>query len=146
MGDRANIKWADSTSQISLDWTMDHLEARVVSVLRGHVGRAAAIRVPDLTSLVYGVDYYVPGRKTLERQVQDVVKRLREEHGQPILSSAGKPAGYYMAATTEEVEQCVAEHRRKAIHTLTMLRALRRHLARLRGQQELVPCGRAGGR
>jgi len=130
-------------SQLELDWTLDGLEARVVSALRTHVGRAAAIRVPDLTSLVYGADYYVPERKTFERKVQDVVKRLREEHGHPILSSAGRPAGYYLAATTEEVEQCVAEHRRKAIHTLTMLRALRRHLARLRGQQELVPCIRS---
>jgi hypothetical protein len=135
-----------SSSQLTLDWTLTPLESRVVSALRGHVGRAAAIRVPDLASMVFGVDYYVPERKTLERKVQDVVKRLREEHGQPILSSAGRPAGYYMAATTAEVEQCVAEHRRKAIHTLTMLRALRRHLARLRGQQELVPCIRASVR
>ena len=126
-------------SQLELDWRLAPLESRVVSALRMHVGRAAAIRVPDLTALVHGVESWGTCRKTLERQVQDVVKRLREEHGQPILSSAGKPAGYYMAETTEEVEQCVAEHRRKAIHTLTMLRALRRHLARLRGQQELVP-------
>lgn len=117
-----------------------------MSALRCHVGRAAAIRVPDLTALVYGVEYCGTGRKTLERTVQDVVKRLREAHGEPILSSAGKPAGYFMAATMAEVEQCVAEHRRKAIHTLTMLRALRRHLARLRGQQELMPYIRTSGR
>lgn len=130
---------SEQGTQLSIDWTLSPLERRVISALRVRVGRSAAIRVPDLTSLVYGVDYYVPGRKTLERQVQEIVKRLREEYGEPILSSAGKPAGYYMAETTAEVEQCVAEHRRKAIHTLTMLRALRRHLARLRGQQELVP-------
>jgi hypothetical protein len=125
--------------QLLIDWTLDVLRERVVSALRRRVGRSAAIRVPDLTALVYREEYHDPVRKTLERQVQDIVKRLREERGEPILSSAGKPAGYYMAETTEEVEQCLAEHRRKAIHTLTMLRALRRHLARLRGQQELVP-------
>jgi len=131
-----------AAEQLALDWTLDVLEARVLYFLRDRVGRGAAIRVPDLAEQIHGATWYrgtVAARKTLERQVQDVVKRLREEHGEPILSSAGKPAGYYMAATTEEVEQCVAEHRRKAIHTLTMLRALRRHLARLRGQQELVP-------
>ena len=127
--------------QLSLDWSLDALEARVLCALRAHVGRGAAIRVADLAALAYGVDYHAEpaaGKKTLERMLQAVVKRLREEHGQPILSTAGKPAGYYLAETADELLQCIREQRRKAIHTLVMLRALKRHLARLRGQQEIA--------
>ena len=130
-----------ASCQLELDWSLDPLEARVLCTLSAHRGRAAAIRVPDLAAIAYGVDYYaegLTGKKTLERMIQAVVKRLREEHGQPILSSAGKPAGYYIAETAAEVEQCVQEQRRKALHTLVMLRALKRHLARLRGQQEIA--------
>ncbi len=68
------------------------------------------------------------------RVTQDIVKRLREQHGMPILSSAGRPPGYYVAETLDELEACIREQRRKAISTIVMLRALRRHRARLAGQ------------
>ena len=138
------------TEQLQIDWTLDArdvLECRVLHILAAHHGRASAISVPDLAAQAYGMEYVIPSaRKTVARNIQKVVKRLREEHGQPILSSAGRPPGYYLADTAAEVADCVREQRRKAIHTLTMLRALRRHLARLRGQQELVPCIRGIGR
>jgi hypothetical protein len=124
--------------QLLINWkvkTLDVLGGRVMGILSVHRGRASAISVPDLTEGVFGVDCFgESGRKTAERTVQKVVKRLREEHGQPILSSAGRPPGYYLADTAGEVVDCVREQRRKAIHTLTMLRSLRRHLARLNGQ------------
>jgi hypothetical protein len=126
--------------QLLIDWTLDArdaLECRVLGILYAHHGRASAISVPDLTQWAVGVDYIcagASGRKTAERTIQKAVKRLREERGQPILSSSGRPPGYYLANTAAEVADCVREQRRKAIHTLTMLRALRRHLARLNGQ------------
>jgi hypothetical protein len=127
------------SEQLLIDWTLDGMERRVLGILSAHHGRAAAVSVPDLAEATYGMDWaYIGnsarGRKTAQRAVQKVVKRLREEHGQPILSSAGRPPGYYLADTAAEVADCVREQRRKAIHTLTMLRALRRHLARLNGQ------------
>ncbi|MGD0263558.1 MAG: hypothetical protein ABSD47_01225 [Candidatus Methylomirabilota bacterium] len=99
-----------------------------MSLLRVRRGRSQAVRVPDLAALV----------GTSPREIQDVVKRLREQHGCPILSSAGKPPGYWWAATAEELEICIREQRRKAISTLVVLRALRRHRARLAGQREIA--------
>lgn len=121
--------------QLVIDWTLDGLERCVLHILAEHRGRAAAISVPDLTVMAFSADLFGEcSAKTAERTIQKVVKRLREEHGQPILSSAGRPPGYYLADTAAEVADCVREQRRKAIHTLIMLRALRRHLARLNGQ------------
>ncbi len=116
-----------SELQLAIDWTLDADEARVLRHLKARRGRAQAIRVPDLAQLV----------ELDERELQKVVKRLREQHGQPILSSAGKPPGLWFAATPDELEACIREQRRKAVSTMLALRALRRHLARLRGQGTL---------
>lgn len=110
--------------QLALDWTLDPAEARILRLLQARRGRAQAIRVPDLAALVL----------IAPREVQDIVKRLREQHGAPILSGAGKPPGYWWAATAEELDGCIREQKRKAINTLIVLRALRRHRARLMGQ------------
>ena len=118
--------------QLPIDWSLDETERRVVALLRARRGRAQAIRARDLGALV-GLG---PGggRNGGPREVQAIIQRLRGEHGYPILSSAGRPPGYWWAATAEEIEDCIREQRRKAISTLVVLRALRRHRARLAGQ------------
>jgi biotin operon repressor len=104
------------TDQLTLDYDLDPHEARVLSVLRSHRGRARAIRVDDLGRLI----------GTSGREVQEIVHRLRIEHGVAIASAAGKPAGYYLVETTAELEQCYHEHRSKALSTLAAMAALRR--------------------
>jgi hypothetical protein len=72
------------------------------------------------------------------RELQHVVHRLRVEHGAPIASAAGKPAGYYLVDTAAELEACYREHRAKALSTLQAMAALRRiHLGELLGQLAL---------
>lgn len=120
------------------DPTLDPLEFRAWRLLRERVGRMQAIRVPDLARLLSDRWNDPAGyRPVTARQVQDIVKRLREQHGCPILSSASRPPGYWWAETPEELEACIREQKRKAISTLICLRALRRHRARLQGQQEI---------
>ena len=121
--------------QLALDWTLDEAEARVLALLRVRRGRAQAIKVEDLATLVGAGG---SGLGTGGRQVQDVVKRLREQHGVPICSAAGRPAGYYMAATADELEACYREHRSKALSTLKAMAAIKRvGLAELLGQLAL---------
>lgn len=120
-------------AQLALDWTLDPLEARTLALLRARVGREQAIRVPDLAELIaQRIECRVSPRET-----QEIVRRLRERHGCPILSSAGKPPGYWWCASPTELRKCIAEQRAKAISTLIVLRALRRHLAGLMGQVQL---------
>lgn|SRR5574341_696900 len=106
------------------DWTLDPTEAAVWRALSRRRGRAFAVQVVHLAREV----------ELSYRQTAWVVKRLREQHGLPILSSAGRPPGYYVAETLDELEACIREQRRKALSTIVMLRALRRHRARLGGQ------------
>jgi hypothetical protein len=125
--------------QLSIDWSLDDIERRILTLLRARRGRSQAIKVPELAGLLHsGNTRPRPKSKTIERNVQEVIRRLREQHGCPILSSAGKPPGYWWAATAEELEQCIREQRRKAISTLVVLRALRRHRAHLAGQQDIA--------
>lgn len=102
--------------QRTLDDDLDPREARVLSVLRAHRGRARAIRVDEL-GRVCGIR---------GRECQAVVHRLRVEHGVPVASAAGQPAGYYLVETAAELEQCYREHRSKALSTLAAMAALRR--------------------
>ncbi len=132
-----------ASPQLALDWTLDPLEARVLTLLRVRRGRALAIRVPELAALASREPRAASrDRRVSPREIQEIVRRLREQHGCPILSSAGRSAaggpGYWWAATAEELEQCIREQRRKAISTLVVLRALRRHRARLAGQMPLA--------
>jgi len=114
--------------QLRIDWTLDPLEARVLHALSTHRGRANAIRVDDLAREV--------GRSG--RDLQEIVHRLRVDHGKPIASAASKPAGYYIPESLEEVEAFVAEQRAKALGTLAAIAAVKRvTLAELLGQLSL---------
>lgn len=126
--DSPTLPVTPSPDQLSLDWTLDPQETRVLQALQAHRGRARAIQVAHLALFAE-----VP-----QRTVQQVVHRLRVEHGQPIASTAARPAGYYIPETAEEVEQFVHEQRAKALGTLAAIAAVRKvALAELLGQLAL---------
>jgi len=115
------------TEQLPLHYELDALESCVLHALCRRVGRECAIQVERLAADL-GAD---------PREVQAAVKRLREQHGAPILSTSGHPAGYYLPVSVEEIDRCLAELKRRAISTLITRRALRRHRARLLGQLDI---------
>jgi len=112
--------------QLELDWSHSSAEARVLTILRTHRGMAAAVPMPRLASLV--------GLET--RQVQQIVHRLRVDHGEAIGSTAARGRnGYYMLATVEEMDGFRREQRRKALGTLlAVARAVNTTLPDLLGQ------------
>lgn len=113
-------------SQMELDWTLDPAEARVLAVLGEYWGMEHAVKIPRLAGRV----------EIGTRELQKVIRRLCMDHGYPILSGS---RGVWMAATADELLCSYREQRRKAISTLIRQRRVyRRHLARLRGQQEMV--------
>jgi hypothetical protein len=72
------------------------------------------------------------------RHLQDVIHRLRVQHGMPIASAAGKPAGYYIPETSQEVEEFYHEQKSKALATLAAAAAVKRtSLPALLGQLAL---------
>lgn len=112
--------------QLSIDWSLDGIERRVVTLLRARRGIGQAITVAELARLV-GIG---------DRRLQTIIRRLCVEHGEPILSGG---AGIWYAATADELLASYREQRRKAISTLIRQRRVyRRHLARLAGQLPIV--------
>lgn len=72
---------------------LSHDELVVLSALRGHMGRATAVSVPDLAARV----------GMAPRRAQQVVKDLVERHGIPVGStSASDRPGWFLCATDEE--------------------------------------------
>ncbi len=120
----------EATDRVAvLDYTLGTLEAKVLATLARHRGRATAIRAADLAAAVHGVTWQLGNRvtrKSLERDVQHAVHRLRVDHRAPIASAAGRPCGYYLAETAQEVDACYREQRAKALSTLAAMAALRR--------------------
>lgn len=111
-------------SQLTLDWSLDPAEARVLAILRCRRGRALAIAAADLAALAG-----IPGgtaRRASPREIQEIIHRLRVEHHIPIASAAGKPNGYYMPETPEEIEQFCHELRAKALGSLQAMAAVKR--------------------
>jgi len=120
--------------QLALDWTFDPAETRILTLLQVRRGRAAAIRVADLAAATGQSGDPAIG----ERQVQEIIHRLRVQHGQPIASAAGKPAGYYIPETSQEVEEFYHEQKSKALGTLAAAAAVKRtSLPALLGQLAL---------
>jgi hypothetical protein len=117
-----------ANGQLEIDWDLDALEAGVLHRLYRRVGRECAIQV----------DHLAADLQADPREVQHAVKRLREEHGAPILSTSGRPAGYYLPVSVGEIDRCLDELKRRAVSTMITRRALRRHRARLLGQQEIA--------
>jgi len=117
-----------ATCQLEIDWTLDPTEAAVWRALSRRLGRAFAVQVAALAREV----------EIAPRQVQEVVHRLRVQHGMPIASGAGKPAGYYIPETSQEVEEFYHEQKSKALGTLAAAAAVKRtSLPALLGQLAL---------
>lgn len=68
---------------------MTQIETEVLRIVRGHVGRAWAIRAQVIANML-GVD---------EREVREAVKVLIEKYGYAICSTLEKPYGYFLPAT-----------------------------------------------
>lgn len=95
---------------------------------------ATPIRIAEVTIAV--------GRQLAEwpddRHVKQIVRELRKEHGFPILSRKGKPAGYWWAASTEEMEQFITDWRKQALDELhTLGKMVKQNYPDLAGQLSL---------
>ena len=90
-------------------------EIRVVRALEW--GSEQAKQIEELAE-----ECAMPGRK-----VQQIVRRLREEHAVPIGSSMGRPFGNYLVDDPEELAKCYALFRARGLSNLTQA-------AKLKGQ------------
>ena len=74
-----------------------------------------------------------------ERNIKAAVEGLIVRHGFKIGSSRGKPAGYYLIETSEELERTCRTLRNQAMSELVRIAALRgrRYALALLGQMEL---------
>ncbi len=71
------------------------LQQRILGIIEVRVGAAQAIRARDIATLLGRSGRYS------DRPIREAIKTLRRE-GHLILSSVGKPPGYFLAETAEE--------------------------------------------
>ena len=119
-------------NQLSLTYEpeLTNEQRAVWGVIRARQGRAAAIPMPVVALLAYD-------NKQATRRVQTIVKELIEA-GMPIGSSSAKPNnGYWVLATAEEYDAADANLEHRIMALSQRRKNLRRHRARLAGQQEL---------
>lgn len=104
----------------------DALQALVINALSQHLGRANGVRA-DVLAQRLGMS---------PRNLRCVISQLRNEAGRPI---CGRPAtGYFIAVTPEELRDACAFLRRRAMHSLRLLRQMRRtSMPTLMGQLNL---------
>lgn len=98
--------------QASLDFETSNRTA-VLMALMGRIGAEKGISGRDLAALVD-----IP-----ERAVRDAVTALREEG---IAVCARPSSGYFIAANAEELEECCAFLRERAMHSLRLESRLRK--------------------
>lgn len=106
---------------------------QVLAELQHHIGRENGIHVRELARRITG---QADNLELYERQIRKVVEQLRSKHGHHICA---KPAaGYFMAATAEELtETCLFLHER-AMSSLRQICAMKNvSLPDLRGQLHL---------
>jgi hypothetical protein len=104
----------------------------VLAALTRHIGRAKGVRVQELVYEITGETLRSEGA---ERKVREIVSDLRES-GIAICAYPGD--GYYIAGTSEELEQCCAFLRSRAMHSLVLESRLRKiPLPELLGQLRL---------
>lgn len=92
---------------------MTELERRVTDLLARRRGRSKAVPVPVLARAV-GLE---------ERELRRVVKHLIERHRLPIGASSGRPPGYYLIASADELDQTRRSLLRRATSILRRARA-----------------------
>jgi len=104
---------------------------QVLAALSRHVGQANGVRVDRLVAEISGRE----SSERYERRLRKLVSELREE-GVAICAYPGD--GYYIAGTPEELEQCCAFLRARAMHSLVIESRLRKiPLPELLGQLRL---------
>jgi hypothetical protein len=92
------------------------------------------VRIAELTVAV--------GRQLGEwpngRAIKQLVRELRKEHGFPILSRKGKPAGYWWGASASEMQQFIKDWRKQALDELhTLSKMVKQNYPALAGQLSL---------
>ena len=108
-----------------------HVETKVLAALQLHIGAKNGAHINALVSEVFQQPY----RSGLARQIRTAIQALRND-GHHI---CGTPKlGYYVAATPEELESTCMFLQKRAVSTLTPVRAMRaRPLLELAGQARL---------
>jgi hypothetical protein len=72
------------------------------------------------------------------RMVKSVIRELRKGHAFPIISSRGKPAGYWWVSSQQEMETFIALFRSQALDELhTLGRIVKENYPALAGQLRL---------
>jgi len=103
----------------------EQIKQRVLEVLAGHVGKANAITMADLTSAVQRCQVTPSRRYDESRIVRSVVEQLRRE-GHAVCHHNGKGGGYFMAASDEELADTARWFRQRAMSAFKQEAALKR--------------------
>jgi len=106
--------------------------AQVLAELQHHIGKANGIHVRELVRRIAGESEVC---EALERRVRDIVTELRKE-GRHVCATPS--AGYFMAATAEELDEtCSFLHDRAMTSLVQISRMKNVSLPDLRGQLHL---------
>lgn len=90
------------------------MQAQVINALSEHLGAANGVRA-DVLAQRLGMS---------PRNLRAVISQLRNDSGRPI---CGRPStGYFIASTPDELRDACAFLRRRAMHSLRLLRQMRR--------------------
>lgn len=115
-------------------------ERAVWNVLQLRAGKAAAISATGLMEAARRSD----GERFTERDIKGVIEDLRRRHRLKIGANRGKPHGYYVIVTAEELDESVRALRNQGIKMLWTAALLegrdgKNYLRELLGQMELEP-------
>lgn len=112
------------------------LPARVLAVLKEHVGKDNRISRRDLVARVFNVNMndIDLANSTLDRQVRYVLPDLQDRY--PILSTSGG-GGYYYAGSEDEIQRYAAELNSRAMKLLDKSRRLIKLAKRFRKEVQL---------
>lgn len=98
---------------------MNDLKQRLLALMDRHSGKANAITRRELRRILG-----VPDND--DRQFRLLIEELRLQ-GVPILSSANKPAGYYLPENLAELQTGIVQMRSYVISLCKIMRAFRIH-------------------
>lgn len=74
-----------------------------------------------------------------DRQIRIIVRKLRREHGFPVLTRKGKPAGYWWGRTADEMSEFVEVWKAQYLdEAQTLSKMLKVNYPRLAGQMKLA--------
>ena len=82
------------------DKNMDHLEKRILEILKTHQGKQNAITARDLSSLTLASS----------RMIRKAIASLVNTYHVPIASSVHLPYGFYFIGSEDEARECLAQY------------------------------------